>query len=184
MSDVTSAPGAVGVADLTTSAVVRESFGSIVREMRRSMVRSSYSSIIYEGYDFSCVLVDGRGRLVAESGEDHPFHIIPVGTAVPGVLRQHRQIGPDDIFLHNDPYTGGTHLNDVSAIWPLLADGRLFVFSVVRAHWGDVGGMSAGSLSGEATEIFQEGVRIPPIRIVDRGRPNQAALDLIFANMR
>src|SRR5262249_57242149 len=69
--------------------------------------------------------------------------------------------------------------------YPLFApDGEMFVFPVVRAHWGDVGGMSPGSLSGRATEIFQEGVRIPPIRIVDRGRPNQAALDLIFANMR
>ena len=98
-------------------------------------------------------------------------------------------IHPGDIFLHNDPYTGGTHLNDVAMIFPLFAPGEhgaseLFVFPVVRAHWGDVGGMSPGSLSGGATEIFQEGVRIPPIRIVDAGRPNEAALDLIFANMR
>src|SRR5438128_2254273 len=93
-------------------------------------------------------------------------------------------IHPGDIFLHNDPYTGGTHLNDVAMIYPLFADGSLFVFPVVRAHWGDVGGMSPGSLSGNATEIFQEGVRIPPIRIVDRGRPNQAVLDVIFGNMR
>jgi N-methylhydantoinase B len=98
-------------------------------------------------------------------------------------------IRPGDIFLHNEPYTGGTHLNDVAMIYPLFAPAaagaeELFVFPVVRAHWGDVGGMSAGSLSGGATEIFQEGVRIPPIRIVERGRPNQAALDLLFANMR
>jgi N-methylhydantoinase B len=93
-------------------------------------------------------------------------------------------IHPGDMFLHNDPYTGGTHLNDVALISPLFADGRLFVFPVVRAHWGDVGGMSPGSLSGGATEIFQEGVRIPPIRVVEGGRPNEAALDLIFANMR
>src|SRR4029453_17016644 len=84
----------------------------------------------------------------------------------------------------NDPYTGGTHLNDVALISPLFAGGTLFIFPVVRAPWGDVGGMSPGSLSGGATEIFQEGVRIPPIRIVERGRPNEAALDLIFANMR
>jgi len=72
----------------------------------------------------------------------------------------------------------------VALIYPLFADGKMFVFPVVRAHWGDVGGMSPGSLSGGATEIFQEGVRIPPIRIIDRGRPNAAALELIFANMR
>jgi N-methylhydantoinase B len=88
------------------------------------------------------------------------------------------------MFLHNDPYTGGTHLNDVALIYPLFAEGKMFVFPVVRAHWGDVGGMSPGSLSGGATEIFQEGLRIPPIRIIERGKPNEAALDLIFANMR
>ena len=67
------------MSDIVTAAVIRESFASIVREMRRAVARSSYSSIIYEGYDFSCVLVDAAGRLVAQSGEDHPFHIIPVG---------------------------------------------------------------------------------------------------------
>ena len=159
MNDLATKQTVQPVADLMTSAVVRESFGSIVREMRRSMVRSSYSSIIYEGYDFSCVLVDGRGRLVAESGEDHPFHIIPVGTAVPGVLKQHREIGPDDIFLHNDPYTGGTHLNDVAVIWPVFEGGKAIFFIVIRSHWGDVGGMTPGSLNGNAVDVFQEGLR-------------------------
>src|SRR5205085_11713117 len=82
------------------------------------------------------------------------------------------------------PYTGVTNVNGVALIYPLCPDHRMFVVPVVRAHWGDVDGMSPGSLSGGATEIFQEGVRIPPIRIIDRGRPNQAALDLIFSNMR
>ena len=68
--------------DLTTVAIVNEALSSIVREMRRAMVRSSYSSIIYEGYDFSCVLLNGEGQLVAESGEDHPFHILPIATAI------------------------------------------------------------------------------------------------------
>jgi N-methylhydantoinase B len=118
-------------------------------------------------------------------GQDHPLHIVPIGWSMKAVRDKFGDdIHAGDIFLHNDPYTGGTHLNDVAMIYPLFADGRLFVFPVVRAHWGDVGGMSPGSLSGAATEIFQEGVRIPPIRVVDRGRPNSAALDLIFANMR
>ena len=94
--------------DVATSAVIREQLSSIVREMRRSMVQSSYSSIIYEGYDFSCVLIDRQGSLIAESGEDHPFHIIPVAGAVAGALAVHGAIGPDDLLLHNDPYTGGT----------------------------------------------------------------------------
>jgi N-methylhydantoinase B len=177
--------------DPITLEVLREAFVSIVREMRVTLVRTAFSSILYEGEDFSCVLMDGDARIVAMSkGQDHPLHIVPIGWSMRAVREKFGDdIHPGDVFLHNDPYTGGTHLNDVAMLHPLFApdpDGRqaLFVFPVVRAHWGDVGGMSPGSLSGEATEIFQEGVRIPPIRIVDRGRPNEASLDLIFANMR
>jgi N-methylhydantoinase B len=172
--------------DPITLEVLRETFSSIVREMRVTLVRTAYSSILYEGEDFSCVLMDGDAQLVAMSkGQDHPLHIVPISWSMKSVKEKFGDdIHPGDIFLHNDPYTGGTHLNDVAMIYPIFADGRLFVFPVVRAHWGDVGGMSPGSLSGDATEIFQEGVRIPPIRIVERGTPNQAALDLLFHNMR
>jgi N-methylhydantoinase B len=180
------------VIDPITLEVLREAFVSIVREMRVTLVRTAYSSILYEGEDFSCVLMDGQAQIVAMSrGQDHPLHIVPIGWSMRAVRERFGDdIHPGDVFLHNDPYTGGTHLNDVAMIYPLFAPagagggGELFVFPVVRAHWGDVGGMSPGSLSGGATEIFQEGIRIPPIRIVDRGRPDQAALDLLFANMR
>jgi N-methylhydantoinase B len=177
--------------DPITLEVLREAFASIVREMRVTLVRTAYSSVLYEGEDFSCVLMDGEAQIVSMSkGQDHPLHIVPIAWSMRAVREKFGDdIAPGDVFLHNDPYTGGTHLNDVAMIFPLFAPGargeaELFVFPVVRAHWGDVGGMSAGSLNGGATEIFQEGVRVPPIRIVDRGRPNDAALDLIFANMR
>jgi N-methylhydantoinase B len=179
------------VIDPITLEVLREAFVSIVREMRVTLVRTAYSSILYEGEDFSCVLMDGRAQIVAMSrGQDHPLHIVPIAWSMKAVREKFGEaIYPGDIFLHNDPYTGGTHLNDVAMIYPLFAPDvggaeRLFLFPVVRAHWGDVGGMSPGSLSGGATEIFQEGVRIPPIKIYERGRPNQGALDLLFANMR
>jgi N-methylhydantoinase B len=179
------------VIDPITLEVLREAFVSIVREMRVTLVRTAYSSILYEGEDFSCVLMDGQAQIVAMSrGHDHPLHIVPIAWSMKAVAEAFgSDIHPGDIFLHNDPYTGGTHLNDVAMVYPLFAPGEhghhpLFVFPVVRAHWGDVGGMSPGSLSGRATEIFQEGVRIPPVKIVDRGRPNRAALDLLFSNMR
>jgi N-methylhydantoinase B len=179
------------VIDPITLEVIREAFVSVVHEMRVTLVRTAYSSVLYEGEDFSCVLMDGHAQIVAMSkGHDHPLHIVPIAWSMRAVREKFGDdIHPGDVFLHNDPYTGGTHLNDVAMIYPLFAQGagagdELFVFPVVRAHWGDVGGMSAGSLSGSATEIFQEGVRIPPIRVVERGRPNQAVLDLIFANMR
>jgi N-methylhydantoinase B len=174
------------VPDAITLEVVREALSSIVREMRVTLVRTAYSSILYEGEDFSCVLMDGDANIVAMSkGQDHPLHIVPIGWSMKAVRERFGDdIHPGDIFLHNDPYTGGTHLNDVAMIYPLFVDGTLFMFPVVRAHWGDVGGMSPGSLSGRVTEIYQEGVRIPPIRVVDRGRPNEAALELIFGNVR
>jgi N-methylhydantoinase B len=172
--------------DPITIEVIRETLVSTVREMRVTLVRTAYSSILYEGEDFSCVLMDGEAQIVAMSkGQDHPLHIVPISWSMKSVREKFGDdIHPGDMFLHNDPYTGGTHLNDVALIYPLFADGRMFIFPVVRAHWGDVGGMSPGSLSGAATEIFQEGVRIPPVRVMDRGKPNDAALDLIFANMR
>ncbi|TMQ24510.1 MAG: hydantoinase B/oxoprolinase family protein [Candidatus Rokuibacteriota bacterium] len=172
--------------DPITLEVIREAFVSTVREMRVTLVRTAYSSILYEGEDFSCVLMDGDAQIVAMSkGQDHPLHIVPIGWSMKAVRERFGDdIHPGDVFLHNDPYTGGTHLNDVAMLMPLFVDGRLFVFPVVRAHWGDVGGMSPGSLSGGATEIYQEGVRIPPIRIMERGRSNEAVLEVLFANMR
>ncbi|MBI1846939.1 MAG: hydantoinase B/oxoprolinase family protein [Candidatus Rokubacteria bacterium] len=172
--------------DPITLEVVREALSSIVREMRITLVRTAYSSILYEGEDFSCVLMDRQAQIVAMSkGMDHPLHIVPIAWSMRAVRERFGDdIAPGDIFLHNDPYTGGTHLNDVAMIYPMFAGGELFLFPVILAHWADVGGMSAGSLSGRVTEIYQEGVRIPPIKVYERGRPNQAVLDLIFGNMR
>lgn len=168
--------------DVATSAVLREALNSIVREMRRAMVRSSYSSIIYEGYDFSCVLIDGPGRLVAESGEDHPFHIIPVAGAVNGALAIHKEICEGDILLHNDPYTGGTHLNDVAVIWPVHEAGEPLFYVVIRSHWGDIGGMTPGSLNGAAIDILQEGLRLNYLKIDKSGKSE--LLRMIFDNVR
>lgn len=168
--------------DVATSAVIREALSSIVREMRRAMIQSSYSSIIYEGYDFSCVLIDGKGRLVAESGEDHPFHIIPVAGAVDAALTIHESIGEDDVLLHNDPYTGGTHLNDVAVIWPLHHEGRPLFYVVIRSHWGDIGGMTPGSLNGSANDVLQEGLRLNYLKVDKSGRSE--TLRLIFDNVR
>ncbi|MBI4504932.1 MAG: hydantoinase B/oxoprolinase family protein, partial [Chloroflexi bacterium] len=171
--------------DPITVELVHEGLIAIAREMRANMMRTGYSSIIYEGQDFSCVIVDDRGQLAAKAPADHPLHIFPIPWSVRMVLERFAgDIHPGDVFLHNDPYTGGTHLNDAATIYPVFLDERLFAFTVVRVHWGDIGGMTPGSISGQATEIYQEGVRIPAIRIYERGKPNQAALDLIFANVR
>ena len=165
--------------------LIRESLVAVVNEMRANVIHSSYSSIIYEGHDFSCALVAGDGRLIAQGVDDNPIHNFAVPYSTAEVVRAFGEdIHEDDIFLHNDPYTGGTHLNDVLMLYPVFHDGRLAMFTATRCHWGDVGGMTPGSLSGRVQEIYQEGLRIVPTRICDRGRMNDAWLTLLFDNMR
>jgi N-methylhydantoinase B len=170
--------------DPITLEVVQESFISIVREMRANLIRTAYSSILYEARDFSCVIMDPQGQLVAQA-EDNPSHVFPIPWSVKLMFERFgKDIHSGDIFLHNDPYTGGTHLNDVALIFPVFVEEKLTFFPVIRAHWGDVGGMTPGSLSGGSKEIFQEGIRIPILKVYESGRPNQGVLDLLFSNMR
>jgi N-methylhydantoinase B len=165
--------------------LIRESLVAVVHEMRANVIHSSYSSIIYEGHDFSCALVAADGRLVAQGAADNPIHIFAVPYSTREVVKTFGDdIHEGDIFLHNDPYTGGTHLNDVLMLYPVFHAGRLALFAATRCHWGDVGGMTPGSLSGRVREIYQEGMRITPTRICEGGRMNQAFLDLLFNNMR
>jgi len=165
--------------------LIRESLVAVVNEMRANVIRSSYSSIIYEGHDFSCALVTADGRLVAQGDADNPIHIFAVPYSTAEVVKAFAgDIHPGDIFLHNDPYTGGTHLNDVLMLYPVFHEGRLALFTATRCHWGDVGGMTPGSLSGRVTEIYQEGMRIVPTRICERGRMNDAYIQLLLDNMR
>jgi len=165
--------------------LIRESLVAVVNEMRANIVHASFSSIIYEGRDFSCALLTPEGKLLAQSLDDNPIHIFAVPYSADEIIQKYgNDIADGDTFLHNDPYTGGTHLNDILLIEPIFSEGELLAFAAVRSHWGDVGGMTAGSISGRATEIFQEGVRIPPTRIARHGQINQEIMDLLFANMR
>ncbi len=165
--------------------LIRESLVAVVNEMRANLIHSSYSSIIYEGHDFSCALISASGSLVAQSLADHPIHIFAIPYSTSEVLKKFKSdINEGDIFLHNDPYTGGTHLNDVLMLYPVFSREKLAMFAATRCHWGDVGGMTAGSLSGRVREIYQEGLRIVPTRICERGHMNEGFLSLLFDNMR
>ncbi|MBK8007906.1 MAG: hydantoinase B/oxoprolinase family protein [Rhizobiales bacterium] len=164
---------------------MRESLVAVVKEMRANIIHSSYSSIIYEGHDFSCALVSADGRLLAQSLDDNPLHIFAVPHSAREIVRVFgNDIHEGDVFLHNDPYTGGTHLNDVLMLYPVFSAGRLVLFAAARCHWGDVGGSTPGSLSGRVTEILQEGIRIVPTRICEKGKLNEPFLQLLFQNMR
>ena len=168
-----------------TLEVICESLIAIVREMRATIIRASYSSVIYEFDDFSCALFGPDGELVAQSW-DHPGHVLPLPWGVRCALEDFAgDIQPGDAILLNDPYRGGTHLNDVTLLCPLFDDaGNMLIFPAVRAHWVDVGGMVPGSYSGLSTNVYQEGVRIPPIKIIERGTFNRSAMTLLMANMR
>src|SRR3954468_17334669 len=170
--------------DPVTLEVIQESMISIVREMRANLIATAYSSVIHEAHDFSCVLVDGQGQIVAMA-EDNPSHIFPVPWSVRAMNERFAgDIHPGDVFLHNDPYTGGTHLNDIAMIYPVFTDGAPLLFPVVRAHWSDVGGTTPGSISGKNTEILHDGVRIPILKVASGGKLNDSLLELLFANMR
>ncbi len=164
--------------------IVEELLVSIVREMRATFSRSAFSSVISEGHDFSCVLLSPVGELVAMS-EDHPGHTFPLAFAANDILQKFADnMEEGDIFIVNDPYICGTHLNDVAIFAPRIRQGRLGIFPAIRAHWADIGGGSAGSLGGNTSNIFMEGLIIPPIKIVSRGEINQYCVDLIMANVR
>ncbi len=172
------------VVDPITLECICEGLQAIVREMRAAVKSTAYSSVIYEMDDFSCGLFDAHPQLVAQ-GEDHPGHVVPLPWSVQCAMEDFADdLHPGDIILLNDPYRGGTHLNDVTLVYPVFVEGELCIFPAVREHWTDVGGMVPGSYSGLSTEIYQEGVRIPPVKVCDRGTFNRAAMTLLFANMR
>jgi N-methylhydantoinase B len=170
--------------DPITLEVLTQALISAVREMRATVCRTASSVAIYDAKDFSCGLFGPDSQVVAQS-EDIGSHVVPLPWSVRSAMEKLGDtLAPGDVILVNDPYTGGTHLNDVTIIYPVFRDGKLIFFPAVRAHWADVGGMVPGSMSGKATEIYQEGIRIPPVKIIEGGKMNAAALDLLLANMR
>lgn len=170
--------------DPITLEVLTQALIATVREMRATVCRTASSVAIYDAKDFSCGLFAPDSQVIAQS-EDIGSHVVPMPWSVRAAMeKMGTTLVPGDVILVNDPYAGGTHLNDVTIIFPVFRGGRLIFFPAVRAHWADVGGMVPGSMSGKATEIYQEGIRIPPLKILEGGRMNEAALDLLLANMR
>ncbi len=170
--------------DPITLEVVRGSLVSTVHQMRATLMKTAYAPILYETRDFSCGLMTVGGELAAMS-EDFSGHVFAMALGL-NVSREKfgDDIHPGDVLAVNDPYTGGTHMNDVAFYSPFFVDGELLLFIAVRAHFADVGGATPGSFSGQDTEIYQEGMRIVPVKLIDRGKLNQGLWDVLFANMR
>lgn len=159
---------------------------SITESMAIHMMRSSYSSQIKERRDFSVGIFDGRGRLIAQ-GTHIPLHLGSLLGAVEALLERYTvdEMVEGDAFICNDPYlAGGTHLPDITVITPVFIDGRVAAFAANIGHHSDVGGTVPGSISAKSRSIFEEGLRIPIIRIVRGGAIDEDLLNLIASNSR
>ena len=173
--------------DPITLEIIQNSVQAAADEMFAAMRKTAMSSIIYEVLDMGTGILDANGE-IASSGAGIPAFIGVLDKAVKFIAARFDQPGdvePGDVFATNDPYYGGvTHLSDIVVMMPVFHGGELIAWTANIAHHSDVGGMAPGSLTGEATSIFQEGVRLPAIKLISRGRTNEAAMQIIKVNSR
>lgn len=173
--------------DPITLEIIQNSLQAAADEMFAAMRKTAMSSIIYEVLDLGTGILDAKGQL-ASSGAGIPAFIGVLDKAVKVIVAKHDRPGnieDGDIFATNDPYHGGvTHLNDIVVAMPVFAGGRIIAWTANIAHNSDVGGMAPGSLTGEATEIFQEGLRLPAIQLISKGEPIRSVMEIIKVNSR
>lgn len=170
--------------DAVTLEIIRGKLLAVVDEMGLVLARSSMSPVIYEVLDFACGICNSAGQLVAQTNGITVF-TGTFSTQIGAVLRKFSgNIHPDDIFLMNNPYDGGTHLCDVAIIKPIFIQERFIAFAISIAHWSEVGGKTPGSLPSDSTEVFQEGIRFPAVKLFDRGVRQDVVFEIIQANVR
>jgi N-methylhydantoinase B len=172
--------------DAVTVELVNQSMAGIVREMQSSLFATGYSVVIRESHDASCAITDPRGRVIAQHTV-LPLHLGAFPGCVEGLLEAYRtdEMAAGDAFVVNHPYLGGSpHASDMAVISPILIDGTLFGFSGSMAHKPDIGGLVPGSNSGQAREIFHEGLMVPPVRLYRRGELVREVQRIIAANSR
>ena len=171
--------------DPITQEIIQNSLQAAADEMFAAMKKTAMSSIIYEVLDMGTGILDDRGELAC-SGAGIPAFVGVLDKAVRVIIERAKgDIKPGDVFATNDPYYGGvTHLNDIIVAMPVFVDGTLIAWTANIAHNSDVGGMAPGSLTGDATEIWQEGLRLPAIKIISEGKPIEPVFEIIKVNSR
>jgi N-methylhydantoinase B len=162
--------------------IYRHLFGALTEEMGAALRRSAYSPNIKERRDYSCALFDDRGRAVA-MGDHMPVHLGAMPMSVAAALDGAGPLAAGDVIVLNDPFAGGTHLPDITVVSAVFEGTRAIAHLAVRAHHADVGGMAAGSMP-LAREIYQEGLRLPPVRLFVAGRRNEDVWRILLANVR
>ena len=171
-------------ADPITPEIIRNAFVSCAQDMNATLIRSSYTSIIYEGKDCSVAILDEHGDVLGQSlGLPLFLGNLEICVKLVAEMFGWEAFRPGDIFYMNDSYMTGTHLNDATIFGPVYWEGKLVGFSATRAHWLDVGGKDAGGPM-DSHEIYQEGMRWAPTRIYDRGEPREDIIDLLRRNGR
>jgi N-methylhydantoinase B len=168
--------------DPATFEVVKNALYCAAEEMKVVLAKTAYSPLLKVAGDYSCGLFDVRGEMVAQ-GPDLPIHLGSMPLAVKAVIQAFERFEPGDAFIHNDPYYGGSHLPDVNVVTPAFHDGTLLGFACVRAHWPDIGSATPGSY-GATTEIYGEGLRLPPVKLYAAGTLNRDVDAIIFTNVR
>jgi N-methylhydantoinase B len=169
--------------DPATFEIVKNSFYKIAEEMRVVLAKTAYSPLLKSAGDYSCGVFDARGEMVAQ-GPDLPIHLGSMPDAVRAIVAVFgSDVHDGDVFIHNDPYFGGSHLPDVNVVRPAFCSDRLLGYTCLRAHWPDIGSATPGSY-GAVTQIFGEGLRLPPLRLISGGVLNTDLEKLILANVR
>ncbi|NEZ01720.1 hydantoinase B/oxoprolinase family protein [Bacillus shackletonii] len=170
-----------------TLEVIKDSLMSIGDEMFLALARTSMSPIIYEVLDYACGLTDAKGRLISQGNGVTSF-IGMLSPMVQHVIEKYdsgKELKDGDIIIINDPYVGGgSHLSDVGLVMPIFSNGELVAFSANKGHWTEVGGKDAGSFTSDSTEIYQEGLQLPGVKLFEEGKVNQAIVDIISTNVR
>jgi N-methylhydantoinase B len=167
--------------DPTTLEIYRALFTSVAEEMGIALRRTAFSPNIKERRDYSCAVFDAKGRVIAQ-GDHMPVHLGSMPMAVAAALGV-VAFAPGDVVAVNDPFAGGTHLPDVTLVMPVVKGRRILFYVANRAHHADIGGATPGSM-GLATDIYGEGIRIPPIRLVRNGTVDGDTMRLLLANVR
>jgi len=170
--------------DPITFAVIKSALDTIVDDMAYAVMRTARSSIVRDVLDYSVTLCDRHGRILTQA-KTVALHLGAVPDAMSVVQRLFAEdLSPGDVIVLNDPYAGGMHLPDIFMFKPIFRGARLSGYAVVIAHHCDVGGRVPGSNASDSTEIFQEGLRIPPVKLLVASVPNETLLSLIRANVR
>ena len=170
--------------DPITASVIQHRLVAISEEMGEAMLRTSYSQILNSSRDFSTAICGANGRLIAQA-EHIPVHVGALPWAVRAVVDFFGDdVHPGDVFLLNDPYHGGSHLPDLTAFVPVFADDALLFWTVNRAHHSDIGGATYGAYNAAATEIWQEGLRVPPLRLYAGGELRRDLMQMLSINVR